>query len=145
MEEKQAELRRLTSEIELIQSQINTHNQNLELLTLSLNETRQTLETLEEIKGVAPGTELLIPVGSGSFVRSSITENDRVIIGIGAGFSMEKNIDEAKAIVDKRADQLDSAIKQTTERVQELSKRLEELTPKWQRLYQELSQAGGQP
>ncbi len=145
MEEKEAELRRLTSEAELIQSQINTHNQNLELLNLSLNEARQTLDTLEQIKDVSPGTELLVPVGSGSFIRSTIAQNDRVVIGIGAGFSMEKNIDEAKAIVDKRADQLDSAIKQTTERVQELSSRLEQLTPRLKKLYQELSTPTGQP
>ena len=145
MEEKEAELRRLTSEAELIQSQINTHNQNLELLNLSLNEARQTLDTLEQIKDVSPGTELLVPVGSGSFIRSTIAQNDRVVIGIGAGFSMEKNIDEAKAIVDKRADQLDSAIKQTTERVQELSSRLEQLTPRLKKLYQELSTPTEQP
>ncbi len=141
LEEKQRELRELTSEIELLQSQSNVHSQNLELLTVSLSEMRQTLETLEEIKSTEPGREILMPLGTGSFVKSTLKENDKVLIGVGAGFSIEKNIDEAKAIVDKRIQEVDSAVQQTKERMSEISGKLEELTPKWQSLYQDLQKS----
>ena len=142
MEEKQRQLRELTSEIELLQSQSNVHSQNLELLTVSLSEMRQTLETLEEIKSTEPGREILMPLGTGSFVKATLKENDRVIIGVGAGFSIEKNVDEAKAIVDKRIQEVDSAVQKTRERISEISGRLEELTPRWQTLYQDLQESG---
>jgi len=137
LEDEQEELRRLTAEIELLQSQANVQNQNLELLTLSLSELKVTLETLEQLKKIETGKELLIPLGSGSYVRSSLKQNDKVIIGVGSGFSVEKDVDEAKATVDKRAAELESAIQKTRERMQEISGRLEELTPKWQQLYKE--------
>ena len=141
MEEKQRELQGLSAEIELLQGQSNVHSQNLELLTVSLSEMRQTLETLEEIKTTEPGREILMPLGTGSFIKSTLKENDRVMIGVGAGYSIEKNVDEAKAIVDKRIQEVDSAVQKTRERLSEISARLEELTPKWQKLYQELSES----
>jgi prefoldin alpha subunit len=141
LEEKQGELRRLTNEIEQLQQQVNVHNQNLELLTMSVSEMRQTMETLEELKNTEPGREILLPLGTGSFVKSTLKSNDRVIIGIGSGFSIEKEVDEAKAIVDKRIQETDSAVQQTRERLAEISGRLEELTPQWQNLYRELSEA----
>ena len=139
MEEKQKELQGLSAEIEVLQGQSNVHSQNLELLTVSLSEMRQTLETLEEIKTTEPGREILMPLGTGSFIKSTLKENDKVIIGVGAGYSIEKNVDEAKAIVDKRIQEVDSAVQKTRERLSEISAKLEELTPKWQKLYQELS------
>lgn len=141
MEEKQNELRRLTAEIELLQNQATVHNQNLELLTVSLAEMRQTVETLEQIKNTEEGREILMPLGTGSFIKSTLKQNDRVIIGIGAGFSIEKEIDEAKAIVDKRIQEMESAVQQTRERVAEISGRLEDATPRWQKLYKELSES----
>jgi prefoldin alpha subunit len=140
MEEKQNELQGLTTEIEQLQNQANAHNQNLELLTMSVQEMRQTVETLEELKNTELGQEVLLPLGTGSFLRSTLKQNDRVIIGIGSGFSVEKEIDEAKAIVDKRIQETDSAVQQTRERVAEISGRLEELTPRWQNLYRELQE-----
>ncbi len=141
MENKQEELRRLTAEIELLQNQANVHNQNLELLTVSLGEMRQTVETLEEVKGAEVGQEVLMPLGTGSFIKCTLKQNDRVMIGVGAGFSIEKNIDEAKAIVDKRIEETESAAQQTRERLAEISGRVEELTPKWQEIYKEVSEA----
>lgn len=143
MEDKQSELRGLTTEIEQLQNQANAHNQNLELLTLSVQEMRQTVESLEELKSTETGREVLLPLGTGSFLKSTLKQNDRVIIGIGAGFSVEKEIDEAKAIVDKRIQETDSAVQQTRERIAEISGRLEELTPRWQNLYRELSEQTG--
>ena len=143
MEEKQGELQSLTNEIEQLQQQANVHNQNLELLTMTVSEMRQTVETLEELKNAEPGREILLPLGTGSFVKSTLKQNDRVIIGIGAGFSIEKEVDEAKAIVDKRIQETDNAVQQTRERIAEITGRLEELTPRWQTLYRELSE--GQP
>jgi len=144
VEERQRELQQLTSEIEILQNQVNVHNQNLELLTMSLAEMRQTLDTLEELKSMEEGREILVPIGSGSFVKSSLKRGDRIIISVGSDLSIEKDVDEAKAIVDKRIQETNSAAEQTRERVQEITARLEELTPRWQELYRKVSGGRGQ-
>ncbi len=141
MEEKQQELSRLANEIELLQSQVNAHNQNLEILAVSLSETRQTLETLEQLKKTDVGREVLIPLGTGSFVKAILKQNDRVLIGVGSGFSVDKDVDEAKAVVDMRAQQLESVIKKTREAIEEISGRLDQSVPRWQQLYKELSES----
>ena len=139
MEEKQQKLRELTTEIELLQNQSNVHNQNIEILTVSISEMRQSIDTLEEIKKTEPGREILMPLGTGSFAKAEIKDNSRVIIGVGGGFSIEKDVDEAKAIVDKRIQDTESAVQNTRERLSEISGRLEDLVPKWQQLYREVS------
>ncbi len=140
MEDKQGELQRISSEVEVLRNQIDVHNRNLELLQTSIDEMNQTVESLEELKKTEPGKEMLVPMGSGSYVRASLKQNDKVIIGVGSDFSIERRIDQAKAIVDKRVQRTEEASNKTRENLEELSQRLEDLTSKWQEIYRELSQ-----
>jgi prefoldin alpha subunit len=62
-----------------------------------------TLEGLEKEKENA---DLLVPIGGNSFVKAKLANPDKVIVGVGAGVSIEKTLPEAKEITKKRLDDL---------------------------------------
>jgi prefoldin alpha subunit len=93
------ELRILEQTAEAIQSRVNMVNTVIADLTYA----SVTLEGLEKEKA---GSELLVPVGGTSYVKARLESPDKVIVGMGAGVSVEKPLPEAKEIVKKRLEDL---------------------------------------
>ena len=93
------ELRYLEQTADAIQSRVNMVNAVIADLTYST----ATLEGLEKEKENA---DLLVPIGGNSFVKAKLANPDKVIVGVGAGVSIEKTLPEAKEITKKRLDDL---------------------------------------
>lgn len=108
-EKAEEELRKLSVEIrileetaEAIQARINMIN----AVITDLNYASMTLEGLEKEKENA---ELLIPIGGNSYIKAKLENPDKVTVGIGAGVSVEKTLQEAKEIVKKRLEELEKS------------------------------------
>ncbi|HVO37107.1 MAG TPA: prefoldin subunit alpha [Candidatus Acidoferrum sp.] len=93
------ELRYLEQTADAIQSRINMVN----AVIADLSYSTATLEGLEKEKENA---DLLVPIGGNSFVKAKLANPDKVIVGVGAGVSIEKTLPEAKEITKKRLDDL---------------------------------------
>lgn len=101
------ELRRLSVELrfyeqtaEALQSRLNMINAVITDLTYA----GVALNTLENEK---EGSELLVPLGGNSYVKARLENPDRLIVGMGAGVSVEKTLPESKEILKKRQEDLD--------------------------------------
>jgi prefoldin alpha subunit len=65
--------------------------------------------TLEDLGKEKENAELLVPIGGSSYVKARLGNTDKLIVGIGAGVSVEKALPEAKEVVKKRLEDLDKA------------------------------------
>ncbi|WP_324736622.1 prefoldin subunit alpha [Thermococcus sp. SY098] len=138
MAQNQEQLERLAYEYQLLQAQAQLLAQNLELLTLGMNEFRAVKETLEELKKVEDETpEILVPVGAGSFLRGMIVDKEHAIVSIGAGYAVEKSLDDAVTYFDIRIKEYEDAIKRTQEALQQIEQKLQDLAQKAQKIQQE--------
>jgi prefoldin alpha subunit len=101
------ELRQLSVELrfyeqtaEALQSRINMVNAVITDLTYA----SMTLDVLEKEK---ENSELLVPIGGSSYIRAKFENPDKLIVGMGAGVSVEKTLLESKEIIKKRQEELD--------------------------------------
>jgi prefoldin alpha subunit len=137
MAETNEQLERLAYEYQLLQAQAQLLAQNLELLTLGRNEFQAVKETLEELKKVEDEKpEILVPIGAGSFLKGLIVDKDNAIVSVGAGYAIEKSLDDAIAYLDARIKEYDEAIAKTQEGLKKLEAQLGELAQKAQELQQ---------
>jgi prefoldin alpha subunit len=93
------ELRLLEQTAEALQSRMNMINS----VTTDLAYARMTLEGLEK---ESEKSELLVPIGGTSYIRAKLDNPDKIIVGMGAGVSVEKTQEEAKEIIKKRLEDL---------------------------------------
>ena len=77
------------------------------------------------------GTPLLVPIGGGSFVKAEIATTETMVVGMGAGVSVEKSREEAKGTIEKRISELEKS-RSTLE--QQLSQVLERIRSNKQQL-----------
>jgi len=127
-----AELRFLEGTAEALRSRINFVNAALSELAF----TNQTLEGLEkESKNVS----LLVPIGGGSFIKAKLESADKVLVGIGAGVTVEKTMKEAKEILKKRIEDLEKARMDLQQQITQIINRLQEDRNRLQELGEKLS------
>ncbi len=135
MAEANEQLERLAYEYQLLQAQAQLLAQNLELLTMGRNEFQAVKETLEGLKDVeAEKPEILVPIGAGSFLKGIIVDRENAIVSVGAGYAVEKSLDDAIAYLEERVKEYDEAIAKTQEGLRKLEAQLNELAKKAQAL-----------
>ena len=96
----------LSERFQQFQYQAESIAQQLNVLQITIRDLETALITITALKDEPAGKETLVPIGFGSFVNATLTNPEKVVIGIGAGVSVEKKIDEAKALLEKRKGEL---------------------------------------
>ena len=130
------ELRILEGTADAIQSRLN-------FIGAALTELNFAQMTLEGVEKETPEAPLFVPIGGGSFVKAKLESSEKVIVGMGAGVSIEKTMAEAKATLQNRIGEmgktrvsLQQQLVQVVNRMQENRGKLEELTAKLNRAEQ---------
>lgn len=125
------EVRILQGEAEALQSRINMVNAVISDLTYA----NMTLDGLGKRKGDA---ELLVPIGGSSYIKAKLQDPDKVVVGMGAGVSVEKTLQESKGIVKKRLEDLEKTMVSLQQRFRQVAKRINEDRAKLEELAAEL-------
>src|SRR6266567_1341135 len=101
------EMRQLLAEIRLLEGSARILQSRLDIVSAAFSETSTAIQTLEGARGQAEGTEVLLPIGSGSFVKSKISDPGN--IWIGAGVVVEKSVDDCIKDLRLRSSDLERA------------------------------------
>ncbi len=100
-------------------------SQQIQSLQMSILDCDRAIQTLDGIAGGPKDT--MIPIGSGSFVYATITEPDKVVVGVGAGISAEKSTEDAKDILSSRKDNIMKVVEQLNGTLADVSKELQNI------------------
>ncbi|MEM4155217.1 MAG: prefoldin subunit alpha [Archaeoglobaceae archaeon] len=107
IEEKVAILQQLQKDFELLQ-------RRLVELELVANEYRRAISTLEFLKGSEKEVNALISFGGGIYAYSDIKECKKVLVDVGSGVVVEKDVESALAFVKKRLEEIEKSSAETT-------------------------------
>lgn len=108
MENKQEEeLRRLSVELRLLEQTAEAIQSRVNMVNTVITDLTYAAMTLGGLEKEKENSELLVPIGGSSYVRAKLANPDKVIVGMGAGVSVEKTFPEAKEIVKKRLEDLE--------------------------------------
>jgi prefoldin alpha subunit len=109
----------------------------LDIVRAAINEVTLAHNTLDGIKNFQNGDSTLVPVGAGSYVRMQLADSKKLIMGIGAGVAVEKDVDASVTELKGRLEELDRArtsiqqqLDQTASRYQQDREALEDLLRK---------------
>ncbi len=81
--------------------------QRLSMMNAAVADLSYANMTLESIETEKENADMLVPIGGGNYISVKLANPDKVVVGLGAGVSVEKTLPEAKAIVKERMDELE--------------------------------------
>ena len=92
------------------------------------NVLREATAAIESIKSLSqkPDSETLVPVGMGTFVKTKISSNDKIVLNIGAGISLEKDSASAINYLEARIKEIEVAIQDTSAKKNDAAAQLEQ-------------------
>jgi prefoldin alpha subunit len=134
-------LRRLIVELRLLEGTANTLQSRLNFVNAiltELNYAKMTLEGLEKEKEDVP---LFVPIGGGSYIRAKLESAEKVIVGMGAGVSVEKTISEAKETVVNRISQLEKTRRTLQQQLTQVAQKIEEDRAQFEEISEKLREA----
>jgi len=118
--EKKQKLQQKYLEMQFINQQIIQVQKQLEMLANQMQEIHITKESLDEIAGINPGTEILVPLASGIFIKAQINDNKEAIVNVGAGTAVKKTIPETKELIGSQYAEIESFRKELESQLQQL-------------------------
>ena len=118
------ELNRLSMEMRYLEQTAETLQQRIGMINAALTDLSYANMTLESMENEKENSELLVPIGGSSYIKVKLASNDKVIVGMGAGVSIEKTLPEAKAIVKERLDELERTMNSAQQQFAQIAQRI---------------------
>jgi len=104
MEKKQ--LQEKYMQMQLIEQQMQQIQKQLRLIEQQLQELTLTEQALDDLKNTKTGTEILVPIASGIFVKAELKDNKELAVNVGADTVVKKNVGEAKKLITNQLDEI---------------------------------------
>jgi prefoldin alpha subunit len=121
---EEEELRKLSVEMRFLEQTSETLQQRMNMMNAAITDLTYANMTLEGIEQEKENAELLVPIGGSAYVKVKLANLDKVVVGMGAGVSIEKTLPEAKAIVKERLDELEKTMRSAQQQFAQVAQRV---------------------
>jgi prefoldin alpha subunit len=123
--ENEQDPRALVMQHRELQKRAELLQQQMTMIKMSAEDCTKALTTIEELSNVREGTEMMFPIGSGSFVYANIARVDNVVVDLGAGISVERPLSDAKEIMAHRKERLEKAFENMANSLSKMTQQMQ--------------------
>lgn len=134
---KEEDITKNLTMIEYYKQQLESIDAQLQYLSTVLAEYQRAKATVEQLHAADPNTEVLIPLGGGTFVNGSVKNTSNVLIGIGSCLVVEKSVGDALKKLDERINKIHENQEKIVSIGQKIQTDAEELSQKTQKMMEE--------
>lgn len=98
MDEKQLQEKYL--EFQAIDQKMQQAQQQLQQFDEHIAEIARIKESLNEVKKIKEGTEIMVPIASGIFVKASMKNSDDIMVNVGGANLVGRTVEGTKELLD---------------------------------------------
>ena len=123
MSEEQAQ--QLLYQMKMLEGYLSELSQKEATIVSVIREASSAIQSLKTIDNNTDN-ETLTPVGLGTFIKTKVVPNEKLILNIGAGIAVEKDKDSAINFLELRLKEMQVALQETSNQKQQISANLEQ-------------------
>lgn len=120
----QEELQNLSAQMDYLERAAETLQQRMSMINAAMSSMTFANRALDGIEKEKENAEMLIPIGSGSYIKMKLADPEKVIVGLGAGVSVERTLQETKTIYKERLEQMQKAMSVTQQQFTQVAERI---------------------
>ena len=118
------ELRKLSVEMRYLEQTAETLQQRIGMVNAAVSDLTFASMTLDGIETEKENAELLVPIGGNTYIKAKLADTNTVIVGMGAGVSVEKTLAEAKVTLKERLDELVKTMNAAQQQFNQVAERI---------------------
>ena len=123
MSEEQTQ--QLLYQMQMLEGYLSELSQKEATIVSVIREASSAIQSLKTIDNKTDN-ETLTPVGLGTFIKTKVVPNEKLILNIGAGIAIEKDKDSAINFLELRLKEMQVALQETSNQKQQISASLEQ-------------------
>ena len=117
-------IRKLSMELRYYEQTAEALQQRLSMMNAAMTDLTYANLTLESIEKEKENAEMMVPIGGSSYINVKLANPEKVVVGMGAGVSVEKTLTEAKDIIKQRLDELEKTRVQAQQQLSQIVERI---------------------
>ena len=122
----------LVYQFKYLKDQRDMFAQQLEIINASLSNLLNTKNTIENLKNIEEGEEILIPIGGMIALNANIKNTKKVLLYVNQDVVIEKDLDGSIEFIDKLIAQHNEQIQFVSSQIQKLEANLQEMSQMFQ-------------
>ena len=134
MSEEQAQ--QMLQQMQMLENMYAELSQKENSIKNIIRDADSAIKSIQEIK-TNPDSESLVPVGMGTFVKTRIVPNQKIVVNVGAGVAIEKDPDSALSYLESKIKELEVAFQETNSQRQQIAANLEQGKQQMQQIMQQ--------
>ena len=143
MSSREEELRRAVAELQALRELADSTRSRINVIESLINELKAAGEAIKAIREVGENAKILVPLGGDSFIRARVEDVSKVLVGVGAGVVLEKDVEEALNYLGERVAELEKISMDLRKRLAEMLERIRESEERIRRMAGEARAGGG--
>jgi len=133
------EAQQLLYQMQMLEGYLTEISQKESSLLGVIREAISATETIKNSK-IKSDSETLVPIGMGTYMKATLSPNQKVILNIGGGAAIEKDQDSAVNWIESRIKEMEIVLQQTNAQKQQVLASLEGGKQKMNQLMQQSGQ-----
>ena len=126
-EEREKQIQEKYIELQAIALGLRELQRNIQVMDEQIVEVLGVMQALKDLKNVKPGTESLMSIAPGIFVKAELKENKELLINVGAGVTVKKSVEEAMQMLESRINELKKQRQSLLQELEKLGTRAQQL------------------
>ena len=131
---EEEEMQQQMQKYQQIQQQLEQVQDFIDQVDENISEMEETIEAVNDLEDQEEGSDILVPIGSGAFIKGQLKDNETIVTNIGGEAFEEKDLDSAESLLEDRR-------KEFVETKEELQETVEDLQGQMQQLKGQIQQA----
>jgi len=137
MSDKEKQAQEMYMEYQVLDQRIKQLQKQLELIMQQIMEANSTSRSLEDFKGIKEGTEILVPLTSGIFARASLKDSSELLVNVGAGTVVAKDISSAKKLISGQVEEMQKVQQKMSDDLEKMMEKAGQLETELQKIVSE--------
>ncbi|MAF35210.1 prefoldin subunit alpha [Candidatus Woesearchaeota archaeon] len=108
-------------ELKVLEQRMTQTQEQLQQVAQQVNDVQETIQHLEELKKVKPGTELYVPVASGIFIPAKMGDPQKLLVNVGNSTVVDKTAEQSKKLLQDQAKEMEKLKNDLTEQLHKLA------------------------
>ena len=134
MEQNEQKAQEMYMEYQMLDQHIKKMQSQIETITSQLMEATSTRHSLDELEKMKTGKEIFVPISSGIFVKGTINNTKDLLVNVGAGAVVQKDLPSAKILIQAQIDEMKKVHEKMANEIEKMAKRAAEIEQELQKL-----------
>ena len=118
--QQQQQMQKVYMEYQMLDQQVKQMEKQLQAIESQIIDLQGIIINLDEFKSVNKGKEILFQLSPGIFSKAKLNDANELIVNVGAGIAVTKNIEQTKEILSRQLNEMQQVSVQISNEIRSL-------------------------